>query len=70
MDGETVRIRYPFNLDNLPNLIETNLSQWDGWKKGKFLTAYFIVIIVDHVKEHLNEIKDAISMMENQYTNS
>lgn len=62
MGEETVRVDYPINLDDLPELVEIKLLRWDGWKRGKILNVFFIVVVADHIKEHLNEIKDAISL--------
>jgi hypothetical protein len=63
MGGETVRVDYPINPDNLPELVEIKLLRWKNLEKGLFPNAYFVVVVADYIKEHLNEIKNAISLI-------
>jgi hypothetical protein len=36
MDEEAVRVDYPVNLDDLPELVEIKLLRWKNWKKDCF----------------------------------
>lgn len=53
-------IDVPSNSDNLIKVIERDLLRWDEYYEGYGLPAYIIERIITHLKEHIDEIKNAI----------
>jgi len=63
LNGTGLTIDIPTNLDNLLKEIERGLLRWDGYYEGYGLPAYVIERIINHVKEHKDEIKKAIEKL-------
>ena len=60
MNETRLTIDIPHNLDNMLKVIESDLLRWDGYYEGYGLPAYIIKRIVDHIKDHIKQIKYAI----------
>ena len=60
MNETGLRIKLPDDPDNFLKVIERELLRWDGYYEGYGLPAYIIERIINHLKENIDEIKEAI----------
>jgi hypothetical protein len=60
MNDTGLTIDLPDNLDNLIKVVERGLLRWSGYYEGYGLRSYVIERIINHLKENIDEIKEAI----------
>ena len=60
MDDSGIDVDYLEDTDNLPKAVERELLKWRSCEEGHALPAYIIERIVNYIKTHSMQIKEAV----------